>query len=164
MKKQLSLLALAFVSVATLPVHAATATATGNFNVNITLTSKCEINNTTGATGPLITELAMSYQSFQTTASSGSTTFNVRCTNTLPFSLALDSATLVDGSTGLNYLLALSASATAPTTFSATASLAGQVGTGSNVSYYVYGNIASGQAGTSTDGTPNKQRTLTISY
>lgn len=160
MKKLLSLLVLALVSVVTLPVQAATAT--GNFNVNITLTSKCEINGTAGATGAVITDLALAYTSFQTTASTGSSSFNVRCTNTLPFSLALDSASVTDGTTGLDYTLALSTSATH--TVGPVASLASQTGTGANVLYYVHGNIASGQAGTNTAGTANKQRTLTISY
>lgn len=161
MKNVILVSALLLAGLVTAPVQAA-GSAAGNFNVNVTLTSKCEINSTNAATGAVIGDLALAYTSFQTTNSSASTSFNVRCTNTLPFSLALDSASVTDGVTGLAYTLALSTTSTPIAT--AIASLAGQNGTGTNVQYYVHGNIASGLAGTSTAGTDNKQRTLTITY
>jgi len=147
----LSLLGLTFA----MPGHAA-GTASGTFNVGLTLTSKCEINSTNAATGAVITDLAMTYTSFQTTAATGTTTFNVRCTNSLPFTLALDSTTVTDNALNLAYTLSLS----------------GASGTGSGVdqAFTVTGNIASGQAGTCatascTNGTAtNKQRTLTVTY
>lgn len=138
------------------------ATSTGAFDVNITLTSKCEINSANAASGAVIADLGLLYTSFQTGPSTGSTSFNVRCTNTLPFGLALDTAAVTDGTTGLAYTLALSTNATAIAT--AVVELTGQSGTGANVQYFVHGNIASGQAGTNTVGTANKQRTLTITY
>lgn len=164
MKKILSIAALSMLSLSSLltaPAQAA-GSAGGTFNVNVTLTSKCEINSTVATTGAIIGNLALTYESFQTTAATGSTNFNVRCTNTLPFSLDLDSASVTDGITGLAYTLALSTTNTPSAT--AVPSLTGLLGTGSNVVYYVNGNIAANLAGTSTPGTDNKQRTLTITY
>lgn len=79
-------------------VNAQAATATGNFNVSITLTSKCEINSTAASTGAVVSDIALAYTSFQTTAATGSTSFNVRCTNSLPYTLALgvQTACLID--------------------------------------------------------------------
>ena len=90
-------------------VNAQAATATGNFNVNITLTSKCEINSTAAATGAVISDIALAYTSFQTTAATGSTNFNVRCTTSLPYALALDTTTITDDALNLDYTLSLSA-------------------------------------------------------
>ena len=160
MKKLVLVSALALTAMITVPAQAATAT--GNFNVNITLLSQCQINSTNPAGIATITDLALAYISFQTVATTGNTSFNVRCTNTLPFSLALDSATVTDGTTGLAYTLALSTTSAPIAT--AIPTLGGQSGTGSNVQYFVQANIASGQAGTSTAGTSNKLRTLTITY
>ena len=84
-------------------VNAQAATATGNFNVNITLTSKCEINSTAAATGAVISDIALAYTSFQTTAATGSTNFNVRCTTSLPYALALDTTTITDDALNLDY-------------------------------------------------------------
>jgi hypothetical protein len=138
------------------------ATAAGNFNVNITLTSKCEINSTNAATGAVITDLALPYTSFQTAASPSTTDFVVRCTTGLPFGMALDSASVTDGLTGIPYTLNLSASATHSPTANGT--LTGQTGVAAGTTYYVHGNIAAGQSGTVTPGTDNKQRTLTVTY
>jgi hypothetical protein len=138
------------------------ATAAGNFDVNITLTSKCEINSTAAATGAVIGALNLAYTSFQATASTASTNFGVRCTTDLPFSMALDSASVTDGLTGIAYTLALSASSTHTAT--PAASLTGQVGVATGTTYYVHGNIAGGLVGTTTPGTDNKQRTLTVTY
>lgn len=160
MKKLALVTALALTALLIAPAHAATAT--GNFNVNITLTSQCQINSTNPTGVATITDLALAYTSFQAAATTGNTSFNVRCTNTLPFSLALDSASVTDGTTGLDYTLALSTTSASIAT--AIPTLAGQNGTGANVQYFVQANIASGQAGTSTAGTSNKLRTLTITY
>lgn len=130
------------------------ATATSNFNVNITLTSTCVL----GA----VPNLAMSYTSFQGTAATGTSNFTVQCTNTLPFSLSLDSASVTDGTTGLAYTLALSSSATH--SVGPTGTLGGQSGTGASATYYVHGNVAASQGGTATAGTANNTRTLTITY
>ncbi len=155
-------LALACCAVAA-PVWAVS-TATGTFSVGVTLTSKCEINSTNGATGATISALPIAYTSFQTTASTGSTTFNVRCTKDQAYSLALDNADVTDGVTGLAYTLNLS-TANSPSA-TANAAVTGQVGVGlTPKSYFVNANMAAGQDGTVlTTGTPNSTRTLTVSY
>jgi hypothetical protein len=138
------------------------ASTAGQFNVNMTLTPKCEIFNGSGATGT-IGNLGLTYTSFQSSASTGSTSFSVRCTNTHGYSLSLDSASITDGATGLAYTLNLSSSSTHSATSNASLTgLSGNGGTGQT--YYVHGNIASGQDGTATAGTANNQRTLTITY
>lgn len=135
------------------------ATAAGNFDVVLNLTSKCEINSTAGATGAVISPLTMNYTSFQTTAASGSTSFNVRCTNSLPYTVALDAAGaagVTDDAVGLAYTLSLSA--------------ASGTGTGVDQPITVNGSMIAGQAGTcalascTNAAATNKQRTLTISY
>lgn len=140
----------------------AAGTATGQFNVNVTLTPKCEVFTASGLT-TTIGDLPMSYTSFQTSASTGSTNFKVRCTNTLGYGLSLDNASLTDGSTGLQLALALSSSATHVST--PTASLSTLTGNGNTgQTYYVHGTLAANQDGTSTPGSGNSLRTLTISY
>lgn len=134
----------------------------GNFNVQVAITPQCQIYNGSGSTGT-IGDVSLAYSSFQTSASTASTNFKVRCTNTLAYSLALDSASVTDGTTGLAYTLNLSTSATPSAT--ANASLTGLAGNGNTGhTYYVHGNVAAGQDGTSTAGAANNARTLTISY
>lgn len=138
-------------------VNAHAATATGNFNVNITLTSKCEINGTAGASGAVITDLDLAYESFQTTDATGTTSFNVRCTQDLPYTLKLDSTSVTDNALNLPYTLALSA----------------ESGTGAGLTAQpitVTGTIAKDLAGTCATAScdnaaaTNKQRTLTVTY
>jgi hypothetical protein len=124
-------------------------TAAGNFNVNITLTSVCQL------TGPA--DLNFLYTSFQAAASSATGgAFSVRCTNNLPYTMALDQTTVTDDAVSLAYSLGLSA--------------AGGTGSGAAQPYSVTGNMASGQAGNCATASctnaaaTNKQRTLTISY
>ena len=149
MKKLLSLLVLAMVSIATLPVQAATST--GNFDVKINLTSACVYTKTT--------DLQFNYTSFQTAIQPQTTTgaFTVQCTNSLPYTLALDNLSVTDLAVSLAYTLALSA--------------AGATGTGLAQSYTVTGSMVAGQAGTcattaacTNTSSTNKQRTLTITY
>lgn len=137
-------------------VNAQAATATGDFNVSITLTSKCEINSTAASTGAVVSDIALAYTSFQTTAATGSTSFNVRCTNSLPYTLALDATTVTDQALNLDYSLSLSS--------------AGGTGNGTDQAYTVNASMAGGQSGTCATTTctnaasTNKQRTLTITY
>ncbi len=145
--KKLALAAL--LGFAAVGMSAQAATATGNFDVTINLTSACEIASSPTA--------AFTYTSFQATAATFSSSFNVRCTNTLPItSIALDSTSVTDAATNLAYTLALSG---APT-----------VGTGANQSVTITGSMAANQAGTCATATctnsasANKQRTLTITY
>ena len=138
------------------------ATTSGQFNVNVTLTPKCEFFDGGGATST-IADIALAYTSFQTTAVTDKTTFKVRCTNTLGYGLSLDSASVTDGATGLQMALALSSSAT--TTSTPTATLTGMSGNGNaGQTYYVHATIAANQDGTTTAGTANPQRLLTITY
>lgn len=158
MKKLLSLAALALAgiaSIATLPSHAATAA--GTFDVVINLTSKCEINSTNASTGAVITNVSFTYTSFQTAAATSTGGgFNVRCTNSLPYTMALSNTGVTDDAVGLAYTLALSA--------------AGGTGNGTDQAYTVNGTMAAGQAGTCAGATcnnstaTNKTKTLTITY
>lgn len=132
-----------------IPVATA-ATATGTFNTNITLTSGCSIN---GA----ISDISLTYTSFQGAASTGTTSFNVRCTNTLPItSVALDSTSITDDAVNLAYTLGLTG---VPTT-----------GNGTNQAVTVTATVASGQSGTCASAScnnstaTNKTRTVTITY
>lgn len=157
MKKLLALLALALVSVATLPVQAASTT--GTFDVTVNLTSKCEVVSAPTA--------SFTYTSFQTSAAAFSSSFNVRCTNNLPISsIRLDdgasgvaaglSQNYTDTVTNLGYTLTLSG---VPTT-----------GNGSNQLVTLDGTMGPGQAGTcatascNNSGPGNKTRTITLAY
>jgi spore coat protein U-like protein len=148
----------------------AQSTATGNFNVLISLTSKCEINSTNAATGAVIGDLDLgTYTSFQTGPATGSTNFNVRCTNNLPYSIGLNNTTaVIDGVVGIEYTLNLSAAAGYAA--GTNGSLPGLIADGSNQTYYVHGTAVSGQAGTcnaascTNAAALNRGRTVTITY
>src|SRR5687767_9856128 len=95
MKKIILVIALGLAAIATLPAYAATAA--GTFNVVINLTSKCEINSTNAATGAVINNVVFNYTAFQTTAATSTGGgFNVRCTNSLPYTLALSNSGVTD--------------------------------------------------------------------
>lgn len=146
MKKLILVAALGLAAVG-MSAHAATATQ--NFDVTINLTSVCQIVSAPAAT--------FNYTSFQGTNATFSSSFNVRCTNTLPItSIALDSLSVTDAATNLAYTLALTGVPTA--------------GTGLNQSVTLNGTMASGQAGTCATATctntasGNKTRVITITY
>lgn len=145
--KKLALIAALGLSSLVLSAHAATAT--GNFDVTINLTSACQISSAPTA--------AFTYTSFQGTAATFASSFNVKCTNTLPItSVTLDSTSVTDNATNLAYTLALGAVPGA--------------GTGVDQSISITGSMAANQAGTCATATctnaaaTNKQRTLTITY
>ena len=145
--KKLALIAALGLSSLALSSHAATAT--GTFDVTINLTSACQITSAPTA--------AFTYTSFQAAAATFSSSFNVKCTNTLPItSVTLDSLSVTDNATNLAYTLALG---TVPGT-----------GTGVDQSIAITGSMAASQAGTCATATctngaaTNKQRTLTITY
>ena len=149
MKKLALVTALALTALITAPAQAATSS--GTFNVNIALTSACVYSKTADVT--------FAYTSFQgaaSTATSGG--FTLQCTNTLPYTLALDATSITDTATNLAYTVALSASS--------------GTGTGVAQTYSVTGSMASGQAGTcataggacTNTASTNKVRTLTITY
>ena len=143
--------ALGVAGVATLPAQAATAT--GNFDVNINLTSACIYAKTS--------DVQFNYTSFQSTVQAQTTAggFTVKCTNLLPYTMALDSAgSYTDAAVNLAYTLALSA--------------AGGTGNGAAQAYSVTGAMAANQSGNcatvggacTNASSTNKQRTLTITY
>ena len=123
------------------------ATASQNFNVTATLTAKCEI---TAAPA----DVAFAYTSFQGSAQpSTGGGFSVRCTNSLPYSLSLNTTT---GTViGLAYTLSVPGG-----TFT---------GSGSAVNHTVTGTMASGQSGTCAATPPatcsgSNQHTLIVTY
>jgi len=140
--KKLSLLAAAVA--ASFGLSAQAASTSGGFNVTVNLTSACSIT-----AGPA--DVAFTYTSFQAaaaTATGGG--FSVKCTNSLPYTMALDatSGTVI----GLNYTLALSA--------------ASGTGNGAAQAYSISGSMVSGQSGTCASATcsGSQARTLTITY
>lgn len=147
MKKLILAALMGFVAIGASVANAGTAT--GNFNVNITLTSVCQL------TGPA--DLAFTYTSFQAGAATGTGgAFSVQCTNSLPYTIALDQTAVTDNVVNLAYTLGLSA--------------ASGTGNGAAQAFSVTGSMAGTQAGTCATGTctnaaaTNKQRTLTITY
>lgn len=145
--KKLALIAALGLSSLALSSHAATAT--GTFDVTINLTSACQITSAPTA--------AFTYTSFQAAAATFASSFNVKCTNTLPItSVTLDLLSVTDDATNLAYTLALG---TVP-----------GAGTGVDQSIAITGSMAASQAGTCATATctngaaTNKQRTLTITY
>jgi spore coat protein U-like protein len=120
---------------------------TPSFNVTVNLTSACTI--TTPAA------VAFNYTSLQTSPASptaGSGAFSVTCTNSLPYTLALNSTSGTFATVGLNYTLSLSA--------------AGGTGNGSAQSYSVGGSIAANQSGNCAVAScsDTATHTLTITY
>lgn len=117
-------------------------TATGAFGVSITTNPVCNLT-----TPP--SDIVFNYIAFGPVVNA-STSFGVTCTNTLPYTMALDatSGTVL----GVSYTLALSAAS----------------GTGSGVlqTYSINGSIAAGQPGTCATGScaASQPRTLTITY
>ncbi|SDN88881.1 hypothetical protein [Polaromonas sp. JS666] len=157
MKKLILVIALGLAAIASVPAQAATAA--GTFDVVINLTSKCEINSFAAPTGATINNVVFNYTSFQTTAATSTGgDFNVRCTNSLPYTMALSNSGVTDDAVGLAYTLSLSA--------------AGGTGNGANQAYTVNGTMAANQAGTCSSSAAactnaaatNKTKTLTITY
>ena len=113
------------------------------FTVTIRTDNQCQFSIPPG-------NVAFTYTSFQALPANASTSFGVRCTTALPYTMALDApgGTLL----GLTYSLSL------PT--------AASVGTGATQSHNVNGTIAGGQAGTCASATcsGSQTRTLTITY
>jgi spore coat protein U-like protein len=150
------LILVAALGLATLGMNTANAaSANGNFDVTINLTSVCVL----GTVAPV----AFTYTSFGAAATGTGGGFNVKCTNSLPFSVGFTNAvtpaateTVTDAAVNLQYQLGLSA--------------ATGTGTGADVAFSVTGSMAANQAGTCATGTcnnsgsANKQRTLYVVY
>lgn len=117
--------------------------ASTTFAATVSVLSQCFFSTAPAA-------LSMNYVSFSSTASTGNTSFAVTCTQTTPYTMALDatSGTLL----GLNYTLALPVTSGAGTAFPQ--------------NYVVNGAIAAGQAGTcaTANCSATQARTLTITY
>lgn len=135
MKKAASLLLASLFALSLFPAAPAFAlTATGSVDVTVNLYPKCELTTTPVA-------LSLNYVSFQTTASTNSQPFTMRCTSTLPFALSIAGAKGTSGTlSGLNYTLS--------TTDNSDVAAASGTGTGSSQTFKVKGTIAANQGGT----------------
>jgi spore coat protein U-like protein len=156
MKKLLVSGVMALAAILTAPVQAATDSAT--VAVTINLTSKCVFGT--------MNAVVFNYTSFQTTAATASGgTFNMKCTNTLPYKIGFTNVAtpattdaVTDNAVNLAYTLGLSAT----------------TGTGSGVdqAYTVTGTMALGQSGTcataggacTNSAATNKTRTIYVVY
>jgi hypothetical protein len=144
MKKILMTLAAGTAMIALMPAAQAATAGPQSFNVTVNLTSVCSIT-----AGPA--DVAFTYTSFQAaaaTATGGG--FSVRCTNNLPYTMALDAS--IGTVIGLNYTLALSA--------------AGGTGNGAAQAYTVSGGMVASQSGDCATATcaGSQVRTLIITY
>ncbi len=154
MKKLILVIALGFSAILSAPAMAANDSAT--VNVTINLTSKCVIGT--------VADVAFAYTSFQATAATATGgTFNMKCTNTMPYKIGFTNAptpatteTTTDAAVALQYTLGLSATT--------------GTGTGVDQAYTVTGTMAAAQAGTcltascANTGSGNKQRTIFVVY
>lgn len=117
---------------------------TSTFGVTVLTTNTCQISVPPG-------DVNFTYTSFQLAAAVASTTYGVRCTTDLPYTMALDatSGTLL----GLSYSLAIAPSSSG-------------TGTGATQTYTINGTIPAGQAGTCASAVCNgsQTRTLTLSW
>ncbi|HET7362901.1 MAG TPA: spore coat protein U domain-containing protein [Burkholderiales bacterium] len=128
---------------ATLRNGAGTSIGTTTFGVTVLTTNTCQLSVAPG-------NINFTYTSFQASAAAASSSFGVRCTTALPYTMALDatSGTLL----GLTYTLALSASS--------------GTGSGATQTYNINGSIAGNQSGTCGTGvcTGSQTRTLTLTW
>lgn len=143
--KKLIVSAAVAASLAGMVPAAQAATATSPFNVTVALTSACQITS--------VSDVAFTYTSFQPGAAIATpAVIDLRCTNTLPYTLSLDAAagTVI----GLNYTLALPSAA--------------GTGTGvSDVTHTITGGMVSGQSGncaTTAVCNGTSIRTLTVTF
>ena len=151
MKKLILVIALGLAAIASVPAQAATAT--GNFNVTINLTSACQIS-----TAP--STLTLAYTSFGAAPTPVTTPFAVQCTNTLPYTLSIGTATATMAGVNLDYSLVIrNAADSADITGSQTAGAAA-------TNYVIKASMAGAQQGTCATATCNAtaSRTLTITY
>lgn len=162
------LLFIALAALALLATGANAATTTSTFNVKLTLNSKCYVNIlATGPSSQTTTDVSFTYNAFQTSDGQGSTSFNVRCTNTLPYSI--DVANQADVAAGVNYYLKLVAGSAASYVTAATvgaSSLSSLTGSGSDQAYTVGVDAPSGQAGTCATASclGTTAHTITVTY
>jgi hypothetical protein len=114
------------------------------FTVTVVTTNSCQISVPPG-------NVSFTYTSFQAGPATANTSYGVRCTTALPYTMALDatSGTLL----GLTYNLSLAPASSGN-------------GTGATQTYSINGSIAGGQAGTCGTAVCNgsQTRTLTLSW
>lgn len=117
---------------------------TSTFGVTVLTTNTCQISVPPG-------NLDFTYTSFQVSASTASSSYGVRCTTALPYTMAFDasSGTLL----GLTYTLAIAPSSSG-------------TGNGATQTYTIDGTIAASQSGTCASAvcTGSDTRTLTLSW
>lgn len=117
---------------------------TGTFSVSAITTNNCQISVPPG-------NVNFSYTSLQVSAANASTTYGVRCTTALPYTMSLDatSGTLL----GLSYTLSITPSSSG-------------TGTGATQTYTINGTMAGGQGGTCATAacSASQTRTLTLSW
>jgi len=120
---------------------------TSPFTVTVITTNECQLS-----TPPA--DIIFTYTSFQPALATANTSFSVRCTTALPYTMALDSApgTGTIASLNLSYTLALSQ--------------ASGTGNGLPQPYTINGTMAAGQAGKCATATcsGSQARTLTVTY
>lgn len=114
------------------------------FGVTVRTNNTCQLSVPPG-------NINLTYSSFQGSAATASTTYGVRCTTLLPYTMSLDatSGTLL----GLTYTLGISPSTSG-------------TGTGATQTYTINGSIAAGQSGICASASCNasQTRTLTLSW
>jgi spore coat protein U-like protein len=121
----------------------ATTLATNSFGVAVRTDNWCHFSVSPGT-------MAFTYTSFQLGTANASTSFGIRCTTGVPYTMALDATSGI--LLGLTYNLSL------PTTSSS--------GTGETQTHNINGTIAGGQSGTCAGATCNgsQTRTLTLTW
>ncbi len=147
MNKRIALAALAISVAAAIPAAQAAPAGVSipsSFNVTVNLTSSCSLSTAPGA-------LSLNYTSFGA-AQSVNGNYGVTCTNTLPFTMALDAPASGGVLAGLNYTLTLGTAASA--------------GTGAEQTFAMTYAIAGGQGGTCNGAacSASELRTLTVAY
>lgn len=117
---------------------------TSTFGVTVLTTNTCQLSVPPG-------NVNFTYTSFQGAAATASTSYGVRCTTALPYTMALDATP--GPLLGLTYSLAIAPSSSG-------------TGTGATQTYTINGTIAAGQAGTCASAvcTGSQARTLTVSW
>lgn len=147
-----------YIDTVTMSFAVGTATGSGNdifspgiFPVSIIAPASC-----TFTTPP--SNIEFTYAAFSPSDVLANSTFGLRCSTFLPYTMTLDAT--VDVVAGLNYSLALN------TTGSGGTNPLTSLGTGSAQTFYINGRIAAGQAGSCTGATctESQVRTLMISY
>lgn len=114
--------------------------ASDTFTVGIALSAKCEVDWTD------LKDVTLAYDSFRTTDVDDSTSFKMRCTTSLPYTVQVDPAS--SSMHGINYVLNLTEGAATPSS-TANGSVTG-AGTGSNLTYSIAVRALKDQAGTCT--------------